>query len=254
MAMQKYKLQVKANQAQIENRKNLIRLFHNTPLPDEHLMVNFGLYQRSSTAAKLLYLNELYEIIKPIPGVIMEFGSWYGQTLVQFMNLRAIHEPYNYTRRVIGFDTYTGYRGISAKDGADKLVKKGQYSVPQKYIAYLSELLDYHDHENSMPHIQKYELVPGDASVTIKKYLKKHPETIIALAYFDMQLYRPTKACLTAILPHLIQGSCIAMDEINAVEFPGETIALQETLGLNKYPVYRSKFLPDRSYMVVTYV
>lgn len=249
--MQHYKLQVKASDNQIENRKNLIRLFHATPLPDDHLMVNLGLYQRSSTAAKLLYLNELYEKIKPIPGVIMEFGSWYGQTLVQFMNLRAIHEPYNYTRKVIGFDTFTGYSGISVKDGTDELVKKSQYSVPKKYFTYLTELLTYHDRENSMPHIPKFELVQGDASISIKKYLKKHPETIIALAYFDMQLYRPTKACLTAILPHLVHGSLIAMDEINAVEFPGETIALRESLGLTKYPIFRSRFLPDRSYLIV---
>lgn len=249
--MHNYKLQVKANNDQIENRKNLTRLFHNSPLADEHLLVNLGLYQRSSTVAKILYLSELYEKIMPIPGVIMEFGSWYGQTLIQCMNLRAIFEPYNYTRKVIGFDTFSGYKGISAKDGTDELVKRGQYAVPKKYIDHLSELLDYHEQENSMPHIKKYELVPGDASVTIKTYLKKHPETIIALAYFDMQLYKPTKACLTAIIPHLVRGSVIAMDEINASEFPGETIALKEVLGLAKHPIYRSRFLPDRSYIIM---
>lgn len=229
-----------------------MRLFHDTPLPDEHLMVNLGLYQRSSLVAKYFYLNELYEKIIPIPGVIMEFGSWYGQTMVQFMNLRAIHEPYNYTRKVIGFDTFSGYRGISVKDGAGELVKKSQYSVPKKYISHLTGLLDYHEQENPMPHIKKYGLVAGDASKTIRPYLKNHPETIIALAYFDMQLYKPTKACLAAILPYLIKGSVIAMDEINAQEFPGETVALRETLGLTKYPVYRSKFLPDRSYLIFT--
>ncbi len=249
--MQKYKLQIKGSPAQIENRKHLIRLFRNTPVPDDHLMVHLGLYQRSSTVAKLLYLNELYEHIIPIPGVIMEFGSWYGQTLIQFINLRAVYEPYNYTRKVIGFDTFAGYRGLSVKDGTHELVKKGQYGVPNKYIDHLSALLDYHEQENSMSHIQKYELVQGDASVTIKKYLKRHPETIIALAYFDMQLYRPTKVCLKAILPHLVRGSVVAMDEINAAEFPGETVALREILDLTKYPIYRSKFLPDRSYIIV---
>jgi len=250
--MQHYKLQVKGSPGQVENRENLIRLFHDTPLPAEHLMVNLGLYQRSSLVAKYFYLNELYEKIIPLPGVIMEFGSWYGQTLVQFMNLRAIYEPYNYTRKVIGFDTFDGYKNISPKDGAHELVKKGQYGVPQKYISYLADLLDYHERENSLPHIKKYELVPGDATITCKKYLKKHPETIIALAYFDMQLYKPTRACLSAIVPYLVKGSVIAMDELNAQEFPGETIAFKEVFPLAKYPIYRSKFLPDRSYMVIT--
>jgi hypothetical protein len=67
-----------------------------------------------------------------------------------------------------------------------------------------------------------------------------------------MQLYRPTKAALKAILPFLVQGSVIAMDEINAKEYPGETIAFKEVLGLRKFPIFRSRFLPNRSYAVVT--
>jgi len=50
----------------------------------------------------------------------------------------------------------------------------------------------------------------------------------------------------------LVKGSVIAMDELNAQEFPGETIAFKEVFPLAKYPIYRSKFLPDRSYMVIT--
>lgn len=249
--MASYKLFIKGSKEQVENRKNLIRLFHRTPLPDDHLMVNLGLYQRSSLIAKYFWLNELYEKILMIPGVIMEFGSWYGQALVQLMNLRSIYEPYNYTRKIIGFDTFTGYRNISVKDGRDELVRKSQYAVPKNYLTYLTELLEYHEKENPLPHLKKYELVPGDAATTIKPYLKRNPETVISLAYFDMQLYKPTRACLTAILPYLIRGSIIAMDELNAKEFPGETLAFAQAVGFAKYPIYRSKFLPDRSYLVI---
>lgn len=248
----KYKLQVKGGPEQVKNRANLLRLFKISPLPLEHLLVNLGLYQRSSLISKYFYLNELYEKILPLPGIIMEFGCWYGQTMVQFLNLRAILEPYNYTRKVIGFDTFTGYKGISHKDGKDELVKPHQYSVPQNYLEHLTELLDYHEAENVMSHLKKYELVKGDASVTVKQYLKKNPQTIISLAYFDMQLYKPTKTCLKAILPYLIKGSVIAIDEFNAPEFPGETAAVREVFDLTKYSVYRSNFLPDRSYLVIS--
>jgi hypothetical protein len=250
--MRSYKLQILGNTDQIINRENLIRLFHSTPISDEHLMVNLGLYERSSVVAKYFYLNELYEKILPIPGVIMEFGSWYGQTMVQLMSIRAILEPYNYLRKIIGFDTFTGYRGITTKDGTDPLVKYGQYGVPKDYYSYLTQLLDYHERENPLPHIKKYELVRGDAAMTIKKYLKSNPQTLISLAYFDMQLYKPTKACLTAILPYLEKGSVIAMDELNTREFPGETTAFKEIFPLTKYPIYRSKFLPNRSYIIIT--
>ena len=66
-----------------------------------------------------------------------------------------------------------------------------------------------------------------------------------------MALYEPTKKCLEAIKPHLVRGSILAMDELNSDEFPGETIALREVFGLDKYKIVRSRFLPDRSYIIV---
>ncbi len=51
-----------------------------------------------------------------------------------------------------------------------------------------------------------------------------NPQTIIALAYFDLALYEPTRKCLEAIRPHLVRGSILAMDELNSRDFPGETV------------------------------
>ena len=102
-----------------------------------------------------------------------------------------------------------------------------------------------------MSHIKTYELVKGDVTKTIDQYLEENPQTIIALAYFDLALYEPTKKCLKAIKPYLVRSSVLAMDELNSKEFPGETVALREVLGLDTYRVVRSRFLPDRSYIVI---
>jgi hypothetical protein len=253
---EKVKLQVKASEVQLNNRKELLALFKETPVPIEQLMVNLPMYIRSSALAKLLYINELYELMVRTPGVIMEFGVWWGANLVLFENLRAVYEPYNYTRKIIGFDTFDGYASISENDGDGALVFQGNYNVSVGvagggYTDYLTKLLEYHRSENTMSNIKKYELVKGDATKTVNTYFEKHPETIIALAYFDMQLYTPTKSCLEAIVPYLTKGSVIAMDELNAEEFPGETIAFKEIIGLDKYRLVRSKYLPDRTYLIV---
>jgi hypothetical protein len=245
-----HKIQTRGSEKQQSARETLLELFQNNPLPPEELITNLLLFTRSSVMAKVFYLNELYQKIINTPGVIMEFGVWWGQNLALFESLRAIYEPYNFTRRVIGFDTFTGYTALSEKDGGSEYVAEGAYSVSEGYENFLTNLLDYHQQENSMPHIKKYELVKGDATVTIADYLKRHPETIISLAYFDLQLYEPTKKCLEAIRPHLTRGSVIAMDEINCVEFPGETLALKEVWELDKLKIIRSQFLPDRSYIV----
>lgn len=246
-----YKIQVRASEEKQILREKLIDLYKRCPIPENELMVNIGIYMRSSVLAKFLYIDELYQKIIRIPGVIMEFGVWWGQNIVLFESLRSIYEPYNYTRKVIGFDTFQGYPSISEKDGDHDLAQKGGYAVSENYVSYLEELLNYHEAENTMSHIKKYELVKGDASITINKYLEDNPETLISLAYFDMALYEPTKKCLESILPYTIKGSVIALDELNSSEFPGETIALKEVIGLDKYKILRSKYLPDRSFLLI---
>ena len=151
----------------------------------------------------------------------------------------------------MGFDTFEGYPDATIEDGGAALVEPGEYGVGVAYLDHLRQLLDYHEAENPMGHIKKYELAIGDAAETVATYFDDHPETIIALAYFDMQLYEPTKACLEAVKPYLARGSVIAMDELNASEFPGETIAFRESVGLDRYRLRRSRFLPDRTYFVV---
>src|SRR5205814_2186627 len=132
------------------------------PLPAEQLLVNPALYMRSSVVAKLLYVNELYQKILPVPGVIVEFGVWWGQNLALFESLRAVHEPYNHTRKVVGFDTFTGYPAVRPEDGNADLAAVGSYGVTEGYETYLAEVLDYHQHENVTGHIKKYEIVKGD--------------------------------------------------------------------------------------------
>lgn len=247
----KHQIQSRASSEQLNSRQELLNLYSSCTIPPDQLLTNLGLFTRSSVVAKFLYLDELYRKIVQTPGVIMEFGVWWGHNLVAFENLRAVYEPYNYTRKVIGFDTFAGYPAIAPQDGSSDLAAEGQYAVDADHEQFLRRLLDYHERENTMGHIKKYELVKGDATKTISEYLERQPETIIALAYFDMQLYEPTKACLQMIRPYLTRGSVVALDELNCAEFPGETIAVREVFGLDKITIRKSQYLPDRSYVVI---
>ena len=93
-------------------------------------------------------------------------------------------------------------------------------------------------------------MIKGDASKTINKYLKSNPQTLISLAYFDMDIYKPTKDCLKAIKPYLIKGSIIGFDEPNSKDFPGETIAIKEIFGEVKFKLYQSKFSAGSGYLI----
>lgn len=180
----------------------------------------------------------------------MEFGVRWGQNLSLFSNFRGMYEPYNYYRKIVGFDTFAGFPSVTKTDGNSHIAVKGAYGVTENYEEYLDTVLNYHESECPLPHLKKYELVKGDATKTITQYLKDYPETIVALAYFDFDIYEPTKDCLKKIKPHLTKGSVIGFDELNCRAFPGETIAFDEVFGKNNYSIRRVPNSPTTSYII----
>ena len=129
-------IETKATPKQIKNWGELYSLFERTPMPDLDLFANFGMYMKSSALAKILFLNEVYQEIVKVPGDIVEFGTWWGQNLIVFENLRAIYEPFNKNRHITGFDTFSGYEGFSKKDRKNKMIKPGNFAVEKNYKDY----------------------------------------------------------------------------------------------------------------------
>ncbi len=251
MTKSNYVQETKSSPEKLKEREILYSLFQNRPMPDDQLLTSLGLYMRSSALAKILFVNELYEHIVNIPGVIMEFGTWWGQNLVLFENLRAIYEPFNQNRRIIGFDTFKGYLQVSDKDVKGETIKEGGYTVSKGYQDYLNQVLSYHEKNNVLSNIKKHTLIAGDAGVTLPKFFKDNPETIVALAYFDLALYEPTKKCLEALNPHLIRGSVIMFDELNSREYPGETVAFKEVFKATGFTLKRSRYMTDRTLAIM---
>lgn len=251
MTKYNYVQETKSSPEKLKEREILYSLFQSRPMPDDQLLTSLGLYMRSSALAKILFVNELYEHIVNIPGVIMEFGTWWGQNLVLFENLRAIYEPFNQNRRIIGFDTFKGYLQVSDKDVKGETIKEGGYTVSKGYQDYLNQILSYHEKNNILSNIKKHAIIAGDASVTLPKFFKDNPETIVALAYFDIALYEPTKKCLEALKPHLIRGSVIMFDELNSREYPGETVAFKEVFKATGFTLKRSRYMTDRTLAIM---
>jgi hypothetical protein len=249
----KKKIEIKRNisEGEVTRRDKFSELFRNTPIPEEELMMNLGLFTNRQALSRIFFMHDLYKKIVDVHGVIMEFGCRWGQNLSLFESFRGMYEPYNYNRKIIGFDTFEGFKSIDKKDGKSAIVKEGAYTVTKDYEEYLSELLLMHEQESPISHVKKFELIKGDATKTIDKYLKENPETIVAFAYFDFDIYSPTKKCLEAILPHLTKGSVLGFDELNWHDYPGETLALKEVLGLDKYRIRRSPLCPTPSYIVI---
>lgn len=248
--MSEQKIAIGSNQSELNIREKFLDQFKNSPIPDNEILQNLGLYTNRQALSRILFMHELYQKIINVNGVIMEFGVRWGQNLALFESFRGIYEPYNYSRKIIGFDTFLGFPSIDKKDGDKEHIQKGAYGVSENYENYLEDILNYHESESPISHKKKFELVKGNAIKNIELYLKENPQTLISFAYFDFDIYEPTKKCLEAILPHLTKGSIIAFDELNDPNFPGETIAFQEILGSQNHQIIRSPMNPLISYIV----
>ena len=237
--------------AELSNRAELLELLKHSPIPEDERMAHLGLFINRQVWARYLYMNELYRMILPVHGVVMEFGVRWGTNLALFANLRGMYEPFNHNRKIVGFDTFEGFPSIHEKDGNAKVALPGAYSVTEGYEDFLERVLLSHEAESPISHIKKFELVKGDAGEEIVRYLDRNPETIVALAYFDLDIYEPTKLCLEAIKDRLTRGSVIGFDELNYPTWPGETLAVKEVLGLDRYSLRRTPYNPEPCYVVV---
>ena len=168
-----------------------------------------------------------------------------------FAALRGMYEPFNRHKKLVAFDTFKGFPEITSEDGTSPMMVEGELALTENYDQYLSKVIQNIENDNPLSHIKKFELVKGDATKTIHTYLNNNPETIISLAYFDFDLYKPTKECLEAIKPRLTKGSVVAFDELNDPDSPGETLALMEVFGLNNITLKRCRYASRVSYFVV---
>ncbi|MDA9251650.1 crotonobetainyl-CoA--carnitine CoA-transferase [Alphaproteobacteria bacterium] len=249
--MNEIKIKTSSSDTEQDLRKDFFRLFKECPIPDNEMLENLALFLKRQDLGTILFKQKLYENIIGTHGVVMEFGVRWGASLALFESFRGIFEPFNINRKIIGFDSFEGFPSVHEKDGNSSIISQGAYGVTDGYEKYLEQVLDYHETESPISHIKKYELVKGDAVVEIEKYLHDNPQTIIALAYFDFDIYEPTKKCLEAIKGHITKGTVIGFDELNLKDYQGETLALKEVFGLDRYRIVRTPYSSNKSYIVI---
>lgn len=202
--------------------------------------------------SRVLHFDNIYRQILDVPGEVLELGVQWGAGLTTLINLRGIYEPFNHARRIIGFDTFAGFLELDVKDTVNPNSKdsyrpnKGSYSTSNGYEETLDFFLSLHERNAPISHKKKFELVKGDVSLTLPAWLNRNPNTICSLVIFDLDVYKPTFDALEAIKPRLTKGSILVFDELGSPNFPGETLALMESVGL---PNLRLRNTPNQPYV-----
>lgn len=214
-------------------------------------IANFTKYIRTQDLRNFLGRYELFKKIIDVPGSIIECGVLHGGGLMAFAQISALLEPRNHTRKIFGFDTFAGFPSVSEGDKASisEFAKKGGLAVDS--YEDLKKSIALFESNKLINHISQVELIKGDGSVTIPKFVEANPQLVVSLLYLDFDLYEPTKIALKNFIPRMPKGSIIVFDELNAKFWPGETKALLDEIGISKFRIQRFNFDAYRAYSII---
>jgi hypothetical protein len=213
---------------------------------------NFPKYVRRQNIARFLVQTEIFKLQLPVKGSIVECGVHHGGGVMTWAKLSTTLEPYNYHRKIIGFDTFEGFPGVAPIDELNHPnVKVGMFSEAYNIYDELNACIDEYDENRFLNHIPKIELVKGDANLTIPAYIESNPHLLVSLLYLDFDIYEPTVKALKTLLPRMPKGAILAFDEINNQDWPGETMALLEELNIKDCELRCFEYEPNISFMVI---
>jgi hypothetical protein len=225
------------------------RIFEESNDSVEVRLENFPRYVRRQHLKRFLSFYELFKLVLPIKGSIVECGVYRGFGVMAFAKLSAILEPENLTRRVYGFDTFSGFPSLAANDISARTDAQPGDLAANSYDE-LNSLIAAFDDDRFLGHIPKVDLIRGDMTDTIPRFVKDNPHLLVSLLFIDCDLYEPTVTALREFIPRMPAGSVIAFDDLDNPLWPGETRALLEQPELAGLRLQRLVWDPYIAYMV----
>lgn len=239
-------------------QEQLEAFINNCPVDRKTQLLNFPKYTDRQHIAKFLAKYEIFKLIQDVPGDILECGVLNGGGLMSWANFSAILEPYNYMRRVIGFDTFTGFPAgsISENDFVEADLRSVDRIEPGKNKASagpeeMLEAIRLFDSNRPIGHVRKVELIVGAAEETIPKFLSANPQLVVALLNLDFNLYSPTRSALNHFFHKIPKGGIIVIDDLGSQRWPGESRAVEDMLGIRSLRLKRIPFEPVVAYSVI---
>jgi hypothetical protein len=191
------------------------------------------------TVTTALSRMELFKKVLDIPGAIIECGVYKGNSLMLYLHLSMILEPYAINRSIIGFDTFSGFTGIDAEhDPSD--INTAMFADTD--MSLIESMIEANDLVRPVNRIPRCELIKGDIVITAPEFVKTRPDLVVAMLILDTDLYASTKVALETFLPYMPKGAVVVLDEVAYRNFPGETHALREVLNLNTIELKRLPF------------
>lgn len=95
---------------------------------------------------------------------------------------------------------------------------------------------------------KKIELIKGDITKTVPKYVKGHPNLQISLLNLDTDIYEPSVTILNYLYPKIVKGGILILDDYET--FPGEAKAVDDYFKDQKIEIKKFSFCMTPCYMI----
>src|SRR5438105_7805162 len=144
---------------------------------------NFYLSCNSSRIGKMLAYYELFKMVLERPGAIVECGVFKGASLSRFAMFREMFAS-PFSKKIIAFDVFGRYP--RTKFSADKKLRAKFIDAAGEQSISKQQMIDVLKHKGVDNLV---ELIEGDITKTIPKYVESHPELRISLLNLDTDIY-----------------------------------------------------------------
>jgi hypothetical protein len=188
---------------------------------------NFIFSSDIKVLGKLIHRYKFFELIKDLPGDLVEIGVFKGSGVASFQKFLEIFCP-NSIKKVIGFDFFDAsepdiiLEKDSTKDISEMKKVYNRVNISDLSIKSVQSRLDNMNLNN------KCILVKGDVQDTIPDFLENNPGFRISLLYIDADLERPTYVSLSLLWDRILPGGIIMFDEFEFHKF-------SESSGFDKF-------------------
>ena len=148
----------------------------------------FPLFITRQSLSYYLAKYELYKKTLDVKGSIVECGSHQGSSLLLFAKLTSIFEPYQIHKKIICFDTFSGFPSIDNRNDNIKHKNTKKHHANDTNLDLIKDSIKMYDKNRLNGHINKVEIIKGNAIKTIPAFLKENKHTLVSLLYLDFEL------------------------------------------------------------------
>jgi hypothetical protein len=199
---------------------------------------------------KLFHRNNFFNLVKDLPGDIVEIGVFKGSGVASFVKMLEIYNN-NSIKKVIGFDIFNPKNASNILNSYDNVDKTNMNIVYSRVNESDRTLENVNNNLQKMGIKDKYLLIEGDVASTLPKFIEENRGFRISLLYIDVDIEEPTYNSLKFLWDRIVPGGIIVFDEYEYHKFSESSGADKFFKEYNiKYNIYSTNWMAPTAYII----